>query len=85
MDIQPYEAIAYYICKCIAKSEPMDMNESLAQAIERIQLVLKKIIKAGGRFLRERQVSASKCVYRLCHLTLRQSSRKRCFCQYMYD
>lgn len=86
MDIQPCgsnESIAHYIAKYISKTEPTDVNVGVAQAIRQIcrdeTNIARKIFKSCMRILKERQVSASECVYRLCHLPLRSSSRKCVF------
>lgn len=86
MDIQPCgsnEAIAHYIAKYISKSEPTNVNESVAQAIREIRReesnISRKLFKACMRILKERQISACECAYRLCHLPFRDSSRKCVF------
>ncbi|XP_059150287.1 uncharacterized protein LOC131937110 [Physella acuta] len=86
MDIQPCgsnESIAYYIAKYIAKSEPTELALAIRQAIQEIQRedsdVSRKLFKICMRIMNERQVSACECVYRLCHLNVRDSSRKCIF------
>ena len=86
MDIQPCgsnEAIAYYIGKYLSKSEPTDLSPGIAQAIREIQHeendTSRRLFKICMRILQERQVSACECVFRLCHLHLRESSRKCVF------
>ncbi|GBN32811.1 hypothetical protein AVEN_85060-1, partial [Araneus ventricosus] len=86
MDIQPCgsnESIAHYIAKYISKTEPANVKEGVAEAIRQIRRdetnIAKKLFKSCMRILKERQVSASECVYRLCHLPLRSSSRKCVF------
>lgn len=73
----------HYIAKYISKTEPADVNEGVAQAIRQIRRdetnIARKLFKSCMRILKERQVSASECVYRLCHLPLRSSSRKCVF------
>lgn len=66
MDIQPCgsnEAIAHYIAKYISKTEPTDVNESVAQVIHEIRSeetdIAPNIFKSCMRILKERQVSAS--------------------------
>ncbi|CAI6350694.1 unnamed protein product [Macrosiphum euphorbiae] len=82
MDIQPCgskESIAYYIAKYIAKSEHPEVHRSIAKAIQQIQRdesnISLKLFKVCMKILNERQVSACECVFRLCHLNLRESSR----------
>ncbi|KAG5674477.1 hypothetical protein PVAND_004445 [Polypedilum vanderplanki] len=86
MDIQPCgnnEAIAFYIAKYVAKSEPTDLTGSIAAAIRKIRLeetnISRKLFKICMRILKEREVSAAECAYRLCHLPLRGSSRTTVF------
>ncbi|GBM38274.1 hypothetical protein AVEN_17720-1 [Araneus ventricosus] len=86
MDIQPCGSnvsIAHYIAKYISKTEPANVNEGVAEAIRQIRRdetnIAKKLFKSCMQILKERQVSASECVYRLCHLPLRSSSRKCVF------
>src|SRR5271154_5268824 len=86
MDIQPCgsnEGIAFYVAKYISKSEPTELNISVAKAIQQIQReesnVSRKLFKICMRIMRERQVSACECAFRLCHLNLRNSSRKCVF------
>ncbi|KAG5666270.1 hypothetical protein PVAND_017605 [Polypedilum vanderplanki] len=86
MDIQPCgnnEAIAHYIAKYVAKSEPTDLTGSIAAAIRKIRLeetnISRKLFKICMRILKEREVSAAECAYRLCHLPLRGSSRTTVF------
>ncbi|KAG5666753.1 hypothetical protein PVAND_014765 [Polypedilum vanderplanki] len=86
MDIQPCgnnEAIAFYIAKYVAKSEPTDLTGSIAAAIRKIRLeesnISRKLFKICMRILKERKVSAAECAYRLCHLPLRGSSRTTLF------
>ncbi|KAJ8666754.1 hypothetical protein QAD02_008416 [Eretmocerus hayati] len=86
MDIEPCgstEAIAYYICKYLAKTEPQQMLTSIAESISRIRNeesdISRHLFKMCMNISQERQVSACKCVFRLCHLPLRHSSRKCIF------
>lgn len=86
IDIQPVVSalgVAYYIAKYIAKSEPANLQAAIAEALCRVR-------ERGGNFgrqifavqnclLNHRQVSAPECAYRLCHLKLRDSSRKSTF------
>lgn len=86
MDIQPCgtnESIAYYIAKYISKSEPTDLDSGIRNAIQQIRQeetnLARKLFKICMRIMRERQISACECVFRLCHLSLRDSSRKTVF------
>lgn len=86
MDIQPCgsnESIAFYIAKYISKAEPTELDVGVAQAILQIRReetnISRKLFKICMRILKERQVSACECVYRLAHLEMRDSSRKTVF------
>lgn len=86
MDIQPCgsnEAIAYYIAKYLSKAEPEGVDSGIAQAIQQIQReetdLSRKLFKICMKILRERQISAAECAYRLCHIPLRNSSRNCIF------
>ena len=86
MDIQPCgsnEAIAFYIAKYVSKSEPVEIDSTVARAIQQIRGeetdISRKLFKICMRILKERQVSACECIFRLCHLNLRQSSRNCIF------
>ncbi|CAG9761349.1 unnamed protein product [Ceutorhynchus assimilis] len=86
IDMQPCgsnESIAYYIAKYLSKCEPTDLDSGIVQAIQQIRReqcdVSRKLFKICMRIMKERQVSACECVYRLCHLPLRDSSRKTVF------
>ena len=87
MDIQPCgtnEAIAHYVAKYISKSEPTNVDSGIAQAIRNIQQeadspIRQQLFKACMRILKERQISACECVFRLGHLPFRGSSRKCVF------
>ncbi|KAL4721733.1 hypothetical protein ACJJTC_014266 [Scirpophaga incertulas] len=58
-------------------------NSEVSRAIQQIRReetdVSRKMFKICMRILRERQVSACECVFRLCHLSMRDSSRKTIF------
>ena len=82
IDIQPCctnEAIEYYIAKYISKTEPAGLETSVARTIRDIRwekaAESTKLFKICMRILKERQVSACECIFRLCHLPLRDSSR----------
>lgn len=86
MDIQPCgsnESIAYYIAKYISKTEPTELNASIARAIQQIRReetnISRRLFKICMRLMNERQVSASECAFRLCHLNLRESSKQCVF------
>uniref|UniRef100_T1J5E9 Uncharacterized protein n=1 Tax=Strigamia maritima TaxID=126957 RepID=T1J5E9_STRMM len=86
MDIQPCgsnEAIAVYIAKYCAKSEPTEMTTSLRDAIKAIMKeegsTSRKLFKMTMKIFQQRQVSAPECAYRLCHLQLKESSQKCVF------
>lgn len=86
MDIQPCgsnESLAFYIAKYISKAEPTELDVGVAHAIQQIRReetnISRKLFKICMRTLKERQVSACECVYRLAHLEMRDSSRKTVF------
>jgi PIF1-like helicase len=86
MDIQPCgsnEAIAYYVAKYMSKAEPTLLDAGIAQAIRQIRQeetdLSRKLFKICMRIMHERQISASECVFRLCHLQMRNSTRKCVF------
>lgn len=86
MDIQPCgtnDAIAYYIAKYISKNEPTGVDPAVARAIQEIRredsYISTKLFKSCMRILKERQVSACECVFRLCHLKMRDGSRRCIF------
>lgn len=86
IDLQPCgsnEAIAYYVAKYISKSEPTALDYSVAQAVRQIQReesdTSRKLFKVCMRIMKERQISACESAFRLCHLNLRDSSRKCVF------
>lgn len=86
MDIQPRGSvlgIVYYISKYISKSEPAGISKSISEAIKRAQqkggTVSHHIFAIQNAILTHRQVCACECAVRLCHLKLRDSSRKCVF------
>jgi hypothetical protein len=86
MDIQPCgsnENIAYYVAKYISKNEPTELDSSIIQAIRLIQReetdISRRMFRICMKILNERRVSATEAAYRLCHLPLRESSRKTIF------
>ncbi|GBN09195.1 hypothetical protein AVEN_184280-1 [Araneus ventricosus] len=77
-DILPFgsnETIAHYIAKYISKSEPEGVTNSIAQAIREIRReesnISRQLFRICMRILKERQVSACECVFRLGHLNLK--------------
>ncbi|GFY50879.1 ATP-dependent DNA helicase [Trichonephila inaurata madagascariensis] len=85
MDIQPCgtnEAIAFYIAKYVSKSEITQLDRRV-EAIRHMQReetdLSHKLFKVCMRILKEKQVSACECAYRLCHLNFTDSSRKSTF------
>ncbi|GBN33616.1 hypothetical protein AVEN_59459-1 [Araneus ventricosus] len=86
MDIQPCgsnESIAYYIAKYMSKSEPVELDPGIGRAIQLIRRekcnISCRLFKICMRIMKERQVSACECVYRLRHLNLQESSRNCVF------
>jgi len=86
MDLQPcgnVTGIAYYIAKYAAKHEPNDVGQAVKDAVSKVQRcggdVGKQLFAVSMTILRHRQVSACECAFRLCHLKLRDSSRKVIF------
>lgn len=86
MDIQPCgtaTGIAYYISKYISKSEPTEVSRSIREAIKRVQekggSMAKQIFAIQNAILTHREVSACEAAVRLCHIKMRDSSRKVVF------
>lgn len=86
IDIQPCGSalgIAIYISKYISKSEPTKITRSIREAIKRVREqggdVSKQVFAIQNAILTHREVSACECAFRLCHLKLRDSSRKSVF------
>ncbi|XP_029157942.1 uncharacterized protein LOC114935487 [Nylanderia fulva] len=86
MDLQPcgnVTGIAYYIAKYAAKHESHDVGQAIKDAISRVQRyggdIGKQLFAVSMTILRHRQISACECAFRLCHLKLRDSSRKVVF------
>lgn len=86
IDIQPCGSalgVAYYISKYISKSEPSEVSRSIRESIRKVQerggSFANQIFAIQNAILTHREVSATECAYRLCHLKLRDSSRKCVF------
>jgi hypothetical protein len=71
--------VAYYIAKYISKAEPLELRESIRNAIDKIKSssgpVQKKMLRMASTLMRKREISAQEECYRICHLPLRRSSR----------
>lgn len=82
MDIQPcgnISAVAYYVAKYASKCEPHDTGDVVREAITKAKrwgdTVWRQLFAVSMAILSHRLVSAPECTYRLCHLTLKMSSR----------
>lgn len=86
MDIQPcgnVTAVSYYIAKYTSKHEPLDVGQAVKDAVSRVRAchgdIGRQLFAVSMAILNHRRVSVSECAYRLCHLKLRDSSRKVVF------
>ncbi|XP_045778745.1 uncharacterized protein LOC123876493 [Maniola jurtina] len=86
IDVQPVVSavgVAMYISKYTAKSEPSQVQRAITEALTRLRErggnIQQQVFAVQSALLNHRQVSASECAYRLCHLKLRDSSRKCVF------
>lgn len=74
------ESIAFYVAKYMSKSEPTILDDGITKGIKKIRCeesdVSRKLFKICMLIMRGRQCE---CVFRLCHLNLRDSSRKAVF------
>ena len=65
------------------KSEPTEISRSIREAIRKVQKresdSAKQVFAIQNAILTYRQVSASECAFKLCHLQLRNSSWKCVF------
>ncbi|XP_015120587.1 uncharacterized protein LOC107043555 [Diachasma alloeum] len=83
MDIQTCGnviALAYYIPKYISKSKPAGGDHVVREAVQRAKSygggIGRQLYAVSNAILNQRHVSASECAFRLCHLKLRNSTRK---------
>ncbi|PZC79192.1 hypothetical protein B5X24_HaOG216756 [Helicoverpa armigera] len=86
MDIQPcgnVTAVSYYIAKYTSKHEPQDVGQAVKDAVSKVRAshgdIGRQLFAVSMAILNHRRVSACECAYRLCHLKLRDSSRKVVF------
>ncbi|KAI8423307.1 hypothetical protein MSG28_014329 [Choristoneura fumiferana] len=86
MDIQAcgnVTAVSYYIAKYTSKHEPQDVGQAVKDAVSRVRAsrgdIGRQLFAVSMAILNHRRVSACECAYRLCHLKLRDSSRKVVF------
>ncbi|KAF9412290.1 hypothetical protein HW555_009181, partial [Spodoptera exigua] len=86
MDIQPcgnVTAVSYYIAKYTSKHEPQDVGQAVKDAVSKVRSchgdIGRQLFAVSMAILNHRRVSACECAYRLCHLKLRDSSRKVVF------
>lgn len=84
MDIQPcgnVTAVSYYIAKYTSK--PQDVGQAVKDAVNKVRAchgdIGRQLFAVSMALLNHRRVSACECAYRLCHLKLRDSSRKVIF------
>lgn len=86
MDIQPcgnVTAVSYYIAKYTSKHEPQDVGQAVKDAVSKVRAshgdIGRQLFAVSMAILNHRRVSACECAFRLCHLKLRDSSRKVVF------
>lgn len=84
MNIQPcgnVTAVSYYIAKYTSK--PQDVGQAVKDAVNKVRAchgdIGRQLFAVSMALLNHRRVSACECAYRLCHLKLRDSSRKVIF------
>jgi hypothetical protein len=87
MDIQLVTGamgIAYYIAKYISKAEPTNIRKEIQDIIKRMQTdknksCMKQALLIAKTIMNKREVGAPEAAFRLCHLSLRKSSRGTVF------
>ena len=76
-------AVAFYVANYASKCEPHDTGEVVRDAITKAKrtggAVWNQLFAVSMVILSQRLISAPECAYRLCHLSLKMSSRKTVF------
>ena len=82
MDIQLIGFVygtAAYVCSYMCKSESEEIRKAIRDALESLPpraTARKRLSKVGNTMLTHRELSAQEAAYRLCHLPLKENSRK---------
>ena len=85
MDIQLIGSVygtASYICSYMCKGESEEVKKAIGDALNNLPpnaSIRKKLSKVGNTMLSHRELSAQEAAFRLCHLTLKDSTRKVVF------
>ena len=73
---------AAYVCSYMCKSESEEVRKAIRDALESLPpqaSTRKRLSKIGNTMLTHRELSAQEAAYRLCHLPLKENSRKVVF------
>ena len=73
---------AAYVCSYMCKGESKEVRKAIREALESLPahaLSRKRLSKVGNTMLTHRELSAQEAAYRLCHLPLKENSRKVVF------
>ena len=73
---------AAYVCSYMCKSESEEVRKAIRDASESLPpqaSTRKRLSKIGNTMLTHRELSAQEAAYRLCHLLLKENSRKVVF------
>ena len=73
---------ALYICSYMCKGESDEVKKAIREALNNLPAnasIHKKLSKVGNTMLSHRELSAQEAAYRLCHLPLKDSTRKVVF------
>ena len=85
MDIQLIGSVygtAAYVCSYMCKGESEEVRKAIREALESLPAQAssrKRLSKVGNTMLTHRELSAQEAAYRLCHLPLKENSRKVVF------
>ena len=85
MDIQLIGSVygtAAYVCSYMCKGESEEVRKAIREALESLPTQAssrKRLSKVGNMMLTHRELSAQEAAYRLCHLPLKENSRKVVF------
>ena len=85
MDIQLIGSVygtAAYVCLYMCKSESEEFRKAIRDTLESLPpraTARKRLSKVGNTMLTHRELSAQEAAYRLCHLPLKENSRKVVF------
>ena len=85
MDIQLIGSVygtAAYVCSYMCKGESEEVRKAIREALQSLPAQAssrKRLSKVGNTMLTHRELSAQEAAYRLCHLPLKENSRKVVF------